>query len=273
MLRRTVLLVAFACLGARLALASIHLAYECRRRVVVLPTHVVVISVTCSCWRAVAWGVVLRVCAYGGRAHREGEAGAVCAGSVVALCGEEGQLGFVSVDEDEDGVFFPPVPDVVFVVRVFDAGVHDAGGVVASVERAGDMIPAVCAAAAPFIGFHGEGGVVVEGEGGGECVAVIVHVGEGDVGDVAAFQEARVFFCRAVLVECGGVVQAVGGGVHGWFFSLRLLVVMSARGGACVGAVSSWPSSSRMVCSRRSVIRRSRSTRSLCRSSRRFPRS
>ena len=149
-------------------------------------------------------------------------------------------------------------------------GVHDAGGLVASVERAGDMVPAVCAAAAPFVGFHGEGGAVVEGEGGGECVAVTVHVGEGDVGDVSAFQEARVFFRRAVLVEDGRVV---GGGVHGWFSSLRLLVVMSARGGACVGAVSSWPSSSRRVRSRKRVSRRSRSTRSLRRSSRRFPRS
>lgn len=102
------------------------------------------------------------------------------------MCGEEGQLGFVSVDHDEDGVFFPPVPDVVFVARVFDAGVHDAGASVASVERAGDMVPAVRAAAAPFVGFHSEGGAVVEGEGGGERVAVVVHVGEGDVCDVSA---------------------------------------------------------------------------------------
>lgn len=80
-----------------------------------------------------------RACAL---AHGEGEAGAVCSGSVVALRGDEGQLGFVSVDHDEDGVFFPPVSDVVFVARVFDAGVHDAGGLVASVERAGDMVPA-----------------------------------------------------------------------------------------------------------------------------------
>ena len=65
-------------------------------------------------------------------------------------------------------------------------GVHDAGTSVASVERAGDVVPAVCAAAASFVGFHGEGGAVVECEGGGECVAVIVHVGEGDVGDVSA---------------------------------------------------------------------------------------
>lgn len=128
----------------------------------------------------------LCACAHGGRAGGECESGAVCSGSVVALCGEEGQLGFVSVDHDEDGVFFPPVPDVVFVARVFDAGVHDAGASVASVERAGDVVPAVCAAAASFVGFHGEGGAVVEGEGGGECVAVVVHVGEGDVCDVSA---------------------------------------------------------------------------------------
>lgn len=119
-------------------------------------------------------------------AHGEGEAGAVCAGSVVALCGEEGQVGFVSVDHDENGVFFPPVPDVVFVARVFDVGVHDAGASVASVESAGDVIPSVPAAAASFVGFHGEGGAVVESEGGGECVAFVVHVGEGDVGDVSA---------------------------------------------------------------------------------------
>lgn len=140
-----------------------------------------------------------------GGAHGEREPGSVVAVAVVALCGEEGQLGFISVDHDENGVFFPPVPDVVFIARVFDAGVHDAGASVASVERAGDVVPSVCAAAASFVGFHGEGGVVVEGEGGGECVAFVVHVGEGDVGDVAAFQEARVFFRRAVLVEDGRV--------------------------------------------------------------------
>ena len=116
----------------------------------------------------------------------EREAGAVSSGAVVVLCGEEGQLGFVAVDHGEDGVFFPPVLDVVFVARVFDAGVHDAGASVASVERAGDVVPAVCAVAASFVGFHGEGGVVVEGGGGGECVAFVVHVGEGDVGGVAA---------------------------------------------------------------------------------------
>ena len=144
-------------------------------------------------WRLVLFGVCApRVGLLGGgvaacaSACCEGEAGAVCAGSVVALCGEEGELGFISVDHDENGVFFPPVHDVVFVARVFDAGVHDAGGLVAAVVGAGDMVPAVRAVAAPFVGFHGEGGAVVEGEGGGECVAVAVHVGEGDVGDVAA---------------------------------------------------------------------------------------
>ena len=82
-------------------------------------------------------------------------------------------------------------------------GAHDAGASVAAVERAGDMIPAVRAAAAPFVGFHSECGAVVEGEDGGECVAVTVHVGEGDVGDVSASQNLRVFFCRTVLVEDG----------------------------------------------------------------------
>lgn len=164
-----------------------------------------------------------------GRAGGEGEAGAVGSGSVVALRGEEGQLGFVSVDHDEDGVFFPPVPDVVFVARVFDAGVHDAGASVAAIVGAGDVVPAVCAVAASFVGFHGEGGVVVEGEGGGECVAVTVHVGEGDVGDVAAFQEGGVFFCRAVLVEDGRVV---GGGVHGFIVAHHTArVYMCGRAG------------------------------------------
>ena len=101
-------------------------------------------------------------------------------------CVVGGQLGFVSVDHDEDGVFFPPVPDVVFVARVFDVGVHDAGVVVSALVGVFEVIPAVCAAAASFVGFHGEGGSVVEGEGGGECVAVIVHVGEGDVCDVTS---------------------------------------------------------------------------------------
>lgn len=51
-------------------------------------------------------------------------------------------MGFVSVDHDEDGVFFLAALDVVFVARVFDAGVHDAGRVVAVIVGAGDVVPA-----------------------------------------------------------------------------------------------------------------------------------
>ena len=201
------------------------------------------------CWwfSRVAVGVVV------GGAHCEGEAGAVASGSVVALCGEEGQLGFVSVDHDEDGVFSPPVLDVVFVARVFDAGVHDAGASAASNERAGDVVPAVRAAAASFVGFHGEGGAVVEGEGGGECVAVTVHVGEGDVGDVAASENFCVFFCRAVLVEGGVVVQAVGG-VHRLYCSTtpRVCLHVWTRGLGCfaggVRLVGCSPRGSVFVC-------------------------
>ena len=115
----------------------------------------------------------------------EGEAGAVCAGSVVAAQDCEGELRLVSVYHDEDCVHFPAVR-VVVVLAVFDVGVHDAGGLVAAIVRAGDVVPSVCAAAASFIGFQGKNVAVVEGEGCGECVAVIVHAGEGDVGDVAA---------------------------------------------------------------------------------------
>ena len=121
----------------------------------------------------------------GDRAHCECEAGAVGSGSVVAAQGCEGELGVVAFYHDEDGVHFVAVM-VVVVLRVFDAGVHDAGGLVAAIVGAGDVVPAVCAAAASFVGFHGEGGAVVEGEGGGECVAFVVHVGEGDVCDVSA---------------------------------------------------------------------------------------
>ena len=66
------------------------------------------------------------VAAHGGRAGCECEAGAVCAGSVVASQDCEGELRLVSVDHDEDGVFFPAVR-VVVVLAVFDACVHDAG--------------------------------------------------------------------------------------------------------------------------------------------------
>ena len=116
-------------------------------------------------------------------------------------------MGLVSVDHDEDGVFFPPVPDVVFIARVFDAGVHDAGGLVALVERAGGMISAVRAVAAAFIGFQGKNVAVVEGEGGGSYFVVA----DGNVGGVSASENLCVFFCRAVLVEGDDV------GVYGWF--------------------------------------------------------
>ena len=115
----------------------------------------------------------------------EGEAGAVCAGSVVAAYGGEGELCLITVYHDEDCVHFQAVR-VVVVSAVFDVGVHDAGASVASIVGAGDVVPAVHASHASFVGLHGEGGVACEGEGGGECVAVAVHVGEGDVGDVAA---------------------------------------------------------------------------------------
>lgn len=45
-----------------------------------------------------------------GGAHCEGEAGAVCSGAVVALCGEEGQLGFVSARIMTKMVYFPTRP-------------------------------------------------------------------------------------------------------------------------------------------------------------------
>ena len=194
-------------------------------------------------------------------AHGEGEAGAVCAGSVVALCGEEGQLGFISVDHDENGVFFPPVPDVVFVAHVFDVGVHDAVASVASVERAGDMIPSVRAAAAPFVGFHSEGSVVVECECGGECVSFVVHVGEGDVGDVAAAQNFRVFFRRAVLVEGDGVVVQAVGGVHRLYCSItpsRVSTYVGARVGWLVGVFCRWSEVSWLFPARLGVCPRAR---------------
>ena len=92
----------------------------------------------------------------------------------------------VAVDHDEDGVFFPAVLDVVFVARVFDVGVHNACRVVAALVGVFEVMPAVHASHAAFVACDGERVTVVEGKGGGECVAVIVYVGEGDVGDVAA---------------------------------------------------------------------------------------
>ena len=146
-------------------------------------------------------GVAACVPAYG-----ECEACAVCAGSVVASQGGEGELCGVSVYHDEDGVHFVSVM-VVVVLRVFDVGVHDAGGVVAALVGVFEVIPAVHASHAAFVAFDGERVAVVEGEGGGAYFVVA----DGDVGDVSASENLCVFFCRAVLVE-GDFV-----GVHGWF--------------------------------------------------------
>lgn len=144
---------------------------------------------------------------------------------------------------------------VVVVSTVFDVGVHDARRVVAALVGVFEVIPAVHASHAAFVACDGERVTVVEGEGGGAYFVVA----DGDVGDVAAFEDCGVFFRRAVLVE-GDFV-----GVHGWFFSLRLLVFMFACGDASVGAVSGCPSSSRRVCSPRAgaVVRGSTRSPSL----------
>ena len=141
-----------------------------------------------------------------GPAHGEGEAGAVGAGSVVAAQGCEGELCLVAVYHDENGVHFPAV-HVVVVLAVFDVGVHDAGGVVSALVGVFEVVPAVHAAHAAFVAFDGERVTVVKGEGGGAYFVVA----DGDVGDVSASENFRVFFRGAVLVEGDGV------GVHGWF--------------------------------------------------------
>ena len=143
-----------------------------------------------------------------GRAHCECEAGAVCAGSVVAAQRGEGELCLVSVYHDENGVHFVAVM-VVVVLRIFDVGVHDACRVVAAFVGVFEVIPAVHASHAAFVAFDGERVTVVEGEGGGAYLVVA----DGNVGDVSASQNLRVFFCCAVLVENDRVVG--GGLVHG----------------------------------------------------------
>lgn len=166
-------------------------------------------------------------------ANCEGEAGAVCAGSVVAAQDCEGELRVVAFYHDEDCVYLVAVR-VVVVLAVFDVGVHDAGGVVAALVRVFEVVPAVHASHAAFVAFDGERVAVVEGEGGGSYFVVA----DGNVGDVSASENLCVFFCRAVLVEdCR---------VGGW----------GARG------VSSCPSSSRRAYNRRRGSRHSRSTRS-----------
>lgn len=57
-----------------------------------------------------------RFCASAGG---EGESGAVCAGSVVALCGEEGQLGFVSARIMTKMVYFSRPSLMSFLLRVY----------------------------------------------------------------------------------------------------------------------------------------------------------
>lgn len=136
----------------------------------------------------------------------EGEAGAVCAGSVVSSQGGEGELCLVAFYHDEDCVYLVAVR-VVVVSAVFDVCVHDACRVVAAFVRVFEVIPAVHASHAAFVAFDGERVAVVEGEGGGAYFVVA----DGDVGDVAAFEDCGVFFRRAVLVE-GDFV-----GVHDWF--------------------------------------------------------
>ena len=102
-------------------------------------------------WRAGGWFCLVcapRVGLLGGGvaacapACCEGEAGAVCAGSVVAAQDCEGELRLVSVYYDEDCVYFPAVR-VVVVLAVFDVGVHDAGASVAAIVGVFEVVPSV----------------------------------------------------------------------------------------------------------------------------------
>ena len=52
--------------------------------------------------------------------------------------------------------------------------------------RAGGECESGAVCSGSVVALRGEGGAVVEGEGGGEGGAVTVHVGEGDVCDVSA---------------------------------------------------------------------------------------
>ena len=115
---------------------------------------------------------------------------------------------------------------VVVVLRVFDVGVHDAGGVVSALVGVFELIPAVHASHAAFVAFDGECVAVVEGEGGGSYFVVA----DGNVGDVSASENLCVFFCRAVLVEGDCVVGGVL--VHGSYCSIapRVCLHVWARG-------------------------------------------
>lgn len=109
---------------------------------------------------------------------------------------------------------------VVVVSAVFDVGVHDARRVVAALVGVFEVIPAVHASHAAFVACDGERVTVVEGEGGGAYFVVA----DGDVGDVAAFEDCGVFFCRAVLIEDCRV-----GGVHGWFLLFLVCWLLCPR--------------------------------------------
>ena len=137
-----------------------------------------------------------------GGACVDGEARPVVAAFVVPLHGCEGQLRRVSVYHDEDRV----VRFVVAFVAVsgFDVGVHDACLAVSAHKRFSHVSPSVSATALAA-SVNVEDGAVIQCDGGGHFV-----VADGDVGDVAAFQEGGVFFRGAVFVEDG---QVVGGHV------------------------------------------------------------
>ena len=187
------------------------------------PPFVLLVLVACSFVAAV---LRARCCA---PAHGECEAGAVCAGSVVSARRGEGELRLVAVYHDEDCVRFVAVM-VVVVLRIFDVGVHDAGGVVASLVGVFEVIPAVHASHAAFVAFNGERVAVVEGEGGGAYFVVA----NGDACYVAASENFRVFFRRAVLVGDSVVVQVVGG-VHVLYCSTH-----TPRVSTCVDALVGW---------------------------------
>ena len=169
-------------------------------------------------WR----GALVRRCCLRARgcalAHGGCEAGAVGSGSVVAAQGCEGGLCLVAVCHDEDCVYFVSVM-VVVVLRVFDVGVHDAGGAVSALVGVFEVMPAVHVSHAAFVACDGERVAVVEGEGGGSYFVVA----DGNVGGVSTSENFRVFFRRAVLVE-GDFV-----GVHGWFLLFLVCWLLCPR--------------------------------------------
>ena len=112
---------------------------------------VVCVRVAAS-WRAVG----VRVCA-------------VCAGFPVASQGGGGLCG-VFVCCVGIGVHFVSVV-VVVVLRVFDVGVHDVGGVVCAFVGVFGVLPAVRVSCAAFVAFGGECVAVV---GGGGCWCFVV---------------------------------------------------------------------------------------------------